>query len=60
MAPFISGEKRNYVFGGISGIAANASIKVQLFLSIFGTSSSNLNIPYYNSISNRLSQSSKL
>jgi exocyst complex component 4 len=27
MAPFISGEKRNYVFGGISGIAANASIK---------------------------------
>uniref|UniRef100_A0A1J3EJ35 Exocyst complex component Sec8 n=1 Tax=Noccaea caerulescens TaxID=107243 RepID=A0A1J3EJ35_NOCCA len=27
MAPFISGEKRNYVFGGICGIAANASIK---------------------------------
>lgn len=32
MAPFISGEKRNYVFGGICGIAANASIKVQVFL----------------------------
>lgn len=31
MAPFISGEKRNYVFGGICGIAANASIKVHLF-----------------------------
>ncbi|CAH8339587.1 unnamed protein product [Eruca vesicaria subsp. sativa] len=27
MAPFISGEKRNYVFGGICGIAARASIK---------------------------------
>ncbi|XP_033139610.1 exocyst complex component SEC8 isoform X2 [Brassica rapa] len=27
MAPFISGEKRNYVFGGICGIAATASIK---------------------------------
>nr|VDD46888.1 unnamed protein product [Brassica oleracea] len=27
MAPFISGEKRNYVFGGICGIAASASIK---------------------------------
>ncbi|CAA7059975.1 unnamed protein product [Microthlaspi erraticum] len=27
MAPFISGEKRSYVFGGICGIAANASIK---------------------------------
>ncbi|ESQ49029.1 hypothetical protein EUTSA_v10019960mg [Eutrema salsugineum] len=27
MAPFISGEKRNYVFDGICGIAANASIK---------------------------------
>ncbi|XP_048609909.1 exocyst complex component SEC8-like isoform X1 [Brassica napus] len=27
MSPFISGEKRNYVFGGICGIAANASIK---------------------------------
>ncbi|KAF8098820.1 hypothetical protein N665_0257s0034 [Sinapis alba] len=27
MAPFISGEKRNYVFGGICGTAASASIK---------------------------------
>ncbi|CAH8356409.1 unnamed protein product [Eruca vesicaria subsp. sativa] len=27
MAPFISGEKRNYVFGGICGIAASASTK---------------------------------
>ncbi|KAL0744011.1 hypothetical protein Bca4012_085524 [Brassica carinata] len=27
MAPFISGEKRTYVFGGICGTAANASIK---------------------------------
>ncbi|KAJ4898264.1 Exocyst complex component SEC8 [Raphanus sativus] len=27
MAPFISGEKRNYVFGGICGTAARASIK---------------------------------
>ena len=34
MAPFISGEKRNYVFGGICGIAASASIKVHfIFLS---------------------------
>lgn len=30
MAPYISGEKRNYVFGGICGIAANASIKVHI------------------------------
>ena len=28
MAPFISGEKRNYVFGGICGTAASASTKV--------------------------------
>ncbi|KAH9703953.1 exocyst complex component SEC8 [Citrus sinensis] len=27
MAPFIAEEKRNYIFGGICGIAANASIK---------------------------------
>ncbi|KAJ0045441.1 hypothetical protein Pint_05990 [Pistacia integerrima] len=27
MAPFISGTKRNYIFGGICNIAANASIK---------------------------------
>lgn len=27
MAPFVSGLKRNYIFGGISGIAANAFIK---------------------------------
>ncbi|KAF3506147.1 hypothetical protein F2Q69_00003217 [Brassica cretica] len=27
MAPFISGEKRNYVFGGICGTAASASTK---------------------------------
>ncbi|RID71376.1 hypothetical protein BRARA_C03317 [Brassica rapa] len=27
MAPFISGEKRNYIFGGICGTAASASIK---------------------------------
>lgn len=61
MAPFISGEKRNYVFGGICGIAANASIKVHLFFLsfkpvfiycngiyiIFGTSSSNANAQFY-------------
>lgn len=28
MAPFVAGVKRNYIFGGIYGIAANASIKV--------------------------------
>lgn len=28
MAPFISELKRNYIFGGISSVAANASIKV--------------------------------
>lgn len=28
MAPFISGTKRNYIFGGICNIAANAAIKV--------------------------------
>lgn len=27
MAPFISNAKRNYIFGGICGVAANASIK---------------------------------
>ncbi|KAM7526869.1 hypothetical protein LguiA_016771 [Lonicera macranthoides] len=27
MAPFVAGVKRNYIFGGIYGIAANASIK---------------------------------
>jgi exocyst complex component 4 len=27
MAPFVAGVKRNYIFGGIHGIAANASIK---------------------------------
>ncbi|OMO65560.1 hypothetical protein CCACVL1_21497 [Corchorus capsularis] len=27
MAPFVAGVKRNYIFGGICGIAANASIK---------------------------------
>ncbi|XP_038884802.1 exocyst complex component SEC8 isoform X2 [Benincasa hispida] len=27
MAPFVSGLRRNYIFGGISGIAANAFIK---------------------------------
>ncbi|XP_057979203.1 exocyst complex component SEC8 [Malania oleifera] len=27
MAPFISGVKRNYIFSGICGVAANASIK---------------------------------
>lgn len=31
MAPFVSGLKRNYIFGGISGIAANAFIKVHIF-----------------------------
>jgi hypothetical protein len=28
MAPYITESKRNYVFGGISSVAANASIKV--------------------------------
>ena len=28
MAPYIAESKRNYVFGGISSVAANASIKV--------------------------------
>jgi len=28
MAPFISNAKRNYIFGGICGVAANASVKV--------------------------------
>jgi hypothetical protein len=28
MAPFISELKRNYIFGGISSVAANVSIKV--------------------------------
>lgn len=28
MAPFVAGVKRNYIFGGICSIAANASIKV--------------------------------
>ncbi|KAL6987708.1 exocyst subunit, variant 2 [Sarracenia purpurea var. burkii] len=27
MAPFVAGIKRNYIFGGICGVAANASIK---------------------------------
>ncbi|KAH1230356.1 Exocyst complex component SEC8 [Glycine max] len=27
MAPFISNAKRNYIFGGICGVAANASVK---------------------------------
>ncbi|KAI4332406.1 hypothetical protein L6164_017316 [Bauhinia variegata] len=27
MAPFVSNAKRNYIFGGICGVAANASIK---------------------------------
>lgn len=30
MAPFVAEVKRNYIFGGICGIAANASIKVCL------------------------------
>ena len=28
MAPYLAESKRNYVFGGISSVAANASIKV--------------------------------
>jgi exocyst complex component 4 len=28
MAPYVAESKRNYVFGGISSVAANASIKV--------------------------------
>ncbi|CAK8560072.1 unnamed protein product [Lathyrus sativus] len=28
MAPFISNAKRNYIFGGICGVAANVSVKV--------------------------------
>jgi exocyst complex component 4 len=28
MAPYVAEPKRNYVFGGISSVAANASIKV--------------------------------
>ena len=28
MAPFVAGVKRNYIFGGICTVAANASIKV--------------------------------
>jgi exocyst complex component 4 len=32
MAPYITESKRNYVFGGISSVAANASIKVCLYL----------------------------
>ena len=28
MAPFISSPKRNYIFGGICSVAANASIRV--------------------------------
>ena len=30
MAPFVAEVKRNYIFGGIYGIAANASIKVSM------------------------------
>ena len=32
MAPFISGLKRNYIFGGISSMAANSFIKVHIFI----------------------------
>jgi hypothetical protein len=35
MAPFVASLKRNYIFGGICSIAANASIKVHLH-SYFG------------------------
>lgn len=61
MAPFISGEKRNYVFGGICGTAASASIKVHstsFFIycngiyKIFGTSIKISNILYLNPVSN--------
>ena len=30
MAPFVAVVKRNYIFGGICNIAANASIKVRV------------------------------
>jgi len=34
MAPYITESKRNYVFGGISSVAANASIKVCFILAV--------------------------
>lgn len=30
MAPFISNAKRNYIFGGICGVAAKVSVKVRM------------------------------
>lgn len=36
LAPFVSELKRNYIFGGISSIAANVSIKVSLQFSYVG------------------------
>lgn len=36
MAHFVAGVKRNYIFGGICSIAANASMKVCMFLTNLG------------------------
>jgi hypothetical protein len=33
MAPYITESERNYIFGGISSVAANASIKVCFYFS---------------------------
>ena len=34
MAPFVAGVKRNYIFGGICSIAANAFMKARMFPTI--------------------------